>query len=171
MFSKAMTDTLIEQLSSLGEVTDINDLLQKTADMIQFQNAEIVGVNIYLVDSNKEFANMIAGTGKAARLLLRRGSRHKIEPLNPSYPTLGGAIYDNKIQSIDYRSSFASPSIGWIDIAFPLQCKDDVIGAIEISIGALNKALNRYIDLEVAQEFFRFTNLVAQRICEMQQSE
>lgn len=168
MFSKEMTDTLLAQLSSLDEFENANEFMQRVVEMIQAQNAEFVGVSIFLKDSSQEFANMLVGTGGSAQQLLERGHRYKVAPL-PTSP--GSAIYHNEIQLVDYRSSFTSPKIGMIDVSFPLQVNGDAIGAIEVSIGAFDWSSDKQIKIEQSIEFLRFTDLVAQRIRKIKQSE
>jgi hypothetical protein len=167
MFDKETTNSLIAQLSSLNEIANANDLMQQIVNMVQTRDSEIVCVSIFLADSKREFVNMCAGTGIAGQRMLQRGRKSILGSTPPVSP--GAAACHNEIQLIDYRFSYASPNTGHLEVFFPLQVKNDVIGVIEISIGALDKSFDKDIKIDDMKEFQRFTDVAAQKIYEIHQ--
>lgn len=133
MFDTETITSIISALSSIEENEDDRFMWQIT-DLIQ-SIAGFTFVSLFLIDENREFVVMKAGSGWAGKRMVERG--HKLS----AYPkpaikvnTIGDAVYFNQVQVLDYFNSIVSPDIGdssW-RLAFPLRVNDQVVGALSV---------------------------------------
>ena len=65
----AQIRTAAEIASTMGAILDPDELLQNVADLIR-ERFDLYYVGIFMVDENRRYANLVAGTGEAGRVMM-----------------------------------------------------------------------------------------------------
>jgi GAF domain-containing protein len=115
-----------------ASILDISQLIQEVVGVIQ-DHFQLYYVGLFLLDEQKEWAYLRAGTGKAGREMLARGHRIRVGQgmigwaIANAQPRVSGEVDEDV-----YRLSPSELPATRSEAAIPLRVRGDVIGAISV---------------------------------------
>ena len=118
---------------AVSSIFDVDELIQKAADLVR-DRFDLYYVGLFLLDEERRFAVLHAGTGEAAQQMLATG--HKLEVNNDSM--IGWCIAHKEariaLQSGQNVAHFDNPLLPDTrsELALPLISQGDVIGAMTV---------------------------------------
>lgn len=128
---------LLEVTSEVGQITstllDLDELFAQTVDMIR-DRFGYYHVQVFMVDEDREFANLVASTGEAGRELLAR--KHKLAVGSQSVigrVTLTGEVVivrNTQLSSVHSRNEQLLSTQA--EMALPIMDSGQIIGALDV---------------------------------------
>lgn len=134
--------TAAEIASTMGSTLDPDELLQNVANLI-LERFDLYYVGIFLADENRRYANLVAGTGEAGRVMM--ANRHQLSIGGSSM--VGWAISHGEPRiSLDVGTEavrFQNPNLPQTrsELAIPIRAGKQTNGAISIQ-SSLPKAFD-----------------------------
>lgn len=122
---------------SVATVLDSTQLIQRVVDLIQ-QRFDLYYVGLFLVDENREWAVLRAGTGQAGEAMLARSHRLKIEATPESSSMIGWSITNAQpriaLEAGEDPVRLATPDLPETrsEAAIPLRSRGLVLGAVTV---------------------------------------
>jgi len=135
MFNNETVVSIISTLSSLDNIED-NRLIWYIVNLIK-EKGRFFFVGLYMIDRNKEYATIKAGTTPYGEKLVEREHRLRIQSEENLLNPISYAIWINQLFLYDcYSPSHITysplfPETQW-ELVLPLRVNNQVVGALEI---------------------------------------
>jgi GAF domain-containing protein len=125
--------TAAEISNAIGQISDPVSLFQQVVDLIQTRMG-LYYVGLFIVDDNRQFANLRAGTGEAGQVMLARGHRLPVGPGS----MIGWSIANHQARiALDVGEDavhFSNPYLPLTrsELALPILSHSNVVGALTV---------------------------------------
>jgi GAF domain-containing protein len=129
----AQIRTAAEITSTMGAILDPEELLQNVANLIR-ERFDLYYVGIFVVDENRRFANLVAGTGEAGRIMM--ANNHQLSIGGSSM--VGWAVSHGEPRiSLDVGTEairFQNPNLPQTrsELAIPIRAGKQTNGAVSV---------------------------------------
>lgn len=137
-------------------VANINELLDRSVDLIVSNFDAVYHAQVFLVDERNEYADLIASTGEPGRALLGRGHRLAVGSVSVigRVTELGETVIarDTSDNRVHRRNEFLPDTRA--ELALPLMYGDQMLGALDVQ--------SMFSDAFTAEDQYVFETLAAQ---------
>lgn len=132
LFKSEIITAILDGIASIPDSSEQDKIMNQLVEVIR-EKGGFYFVSLYLVDVDKKWVILRAGTGAMGEVLLSTELKYRLD----SSSIIGNAVFENDIKLLDYNHReawFASPLLPetrW-ELAVPLRVEQEVIGVLKI---------------------------------------